>query len=409
MLPVRYLIALVLLMAAPAWATVEVQLMPSSQTVNLGDTVSVNIVVVASGTSVDGVDASINYNPGFLSVVSVTPVLTTFDQVLHTNFSVPGQIDYSSGTFGAPATGTFTVATILFQTISGPGVVILSFNQALPRKTDTALLGVSNLTTVQGATITILVTSPTTTHTVTQTPTPSTTPTITLTPTTGPTGTPHYVGQEAVAAPATPFTPTNTPAGTLTPTATPASTGTPIRVGQEESVPSTSTPSGSPTTSPTPTPTNPIPIGCVTFTPTPLCGTVEIVGQVLDTRGFPAANRRVTFETRHVQGFPNGCVIRPSLFTIKTDVNGMIPPHTTLICQSVVLITLENGVASEVTIPCPGPVNIGILLYHKATPTPANTSSPTMTMTFPPTLTRTMTPVATSTPMFGIGEEFVLP
>lgn len=186
------------------------------------------------------------------------------------------------------------------------------------------------------------------------------------------------------------------PTVTSIPTATTTSAPTPTpqrpRLGQEEALLSTATPSVVPTDTPVPTETLIIPPGCVSFTPTitgtrptatvtptntPLCTTVQMVGTVYDVRGLPASQKRVTFVIDHIQApLPNGCIVRPSTWTVKTDTTGALPADTFAIAGSTTRITIENGIASEVVIPMTGPVDIMPLLYHKPLPTPTVTPTP---------------------------------
>jgi len=136
----------------------------------------------------------------------------------------------------------------------------------------------------------------------------------------------------------------------------------------------TITPTFTQTATRTATPTR-TPTSDATSTPTPEeCVVVEVEGVLYNASSSPWANARVEIETRRVEAPYVNCVIRPSLVTYITNDTGAMPTGATLIAGSLILVTIENGVASEVFVPYgQDPVNIMDVL---ASVPPARTRTP---------------------------------
>lgn len=180
--------------------------------------------------------------------------------------------------------------------------------------------------------------TPTATHTPTATNTPTETPTATETPT--PTVTPT-----ATITPTATNTPTETPTPTITPTIGSCRTYTPEVVA-----------AGCKTFTPTP------PVRCVRYTPTPHCRQIRVTGVVYGSHG-PANQQLLTIVIPFTQS-PNGCLLQPSRNSWRTDANGNLPQDFTqppgplatwAWADSVVTVTVENGIAAQVHVPDPTP------------------------------------------------------
>lgn len=166
------------------------------------------------------------------------------------------------------------------------------------------------------------------------------TPTLTHTPTRTYTPTPTYT-----------ITPTNTHTRTLTPTVTltktPTLTWTPTRTW---TLVPTLTQTKTRTPSPTPTERHPILIA-QEYMPAPrTCLTTTLTGPVLDVTGQPAVLRKLHIAIPYEQ-VVDGCLLRISTHTVTTDAYGNLGADATVIGDSVVVLTFENGPSMQVKVP----------------------------------------------------------
>jgi hypothetical protein len=166
---------------------------PTNPSVMPGDVFAVEIQIAAGSQPLDGAEVHIDYDPLHLQVVDAAgnPASTI---VGGSALDVPiqnwannalGQIDYAAGTFGAPPSGTFVLATIRFRALTGTGAgsTPLTFVSRGGSPTSATYAGESVLTGVQNGSVTIAGDTGTVTPTAT---TGVATPTRTLTP--SPTG-----------------------------------------------------------------------------------------------------------------------------------------------------------------------------------------------------------------------------
>jgi hypothetical protein len=193
---------------------VLVRLSPANPSVARGTIFTLDIQVVAGSQPVDGAEVHLDFDRTYLQVVDASGDPTgaiiagsvlevPIQNIVHND---RGEIDFAAGTFLAPPSGTFVLATIRFEALWGTSGAStpLTFSTQLPRKTEVTHGGGSVLAGVENGSVTIGGQTPP--------PTPTVTPTATRTLTSTPTKTPTH---------------TSTPRHTSTPTITPTPQGTP--------------------------------------------------------------------------------------------------------------------------------------------------------------------------------------
>ncbi len=128
---------------------VDLILTPAAVSVDIGETFEFKIQVQAGTQRVDGVSAYLNFDPAVLEVLSITPG-TELDRVLQNEFdNDKGEIDFVADTFSDSPSGTFGLATVLFEAVDeSPGSPV-SFSVATPRESDAVFEGVSVLAQVE--------------------------------------------------------------------------------------------------------------------------------------------------------------------------------------------------------------------------------------------------------------------
>ncbi|MDO8491529.1 MAG: ice-binding family protein, partial [Dehalococcoidia bacterium] len=146
----------------PPVAQVNLSLVRSSATVNLGDTFTVNVAVQPQlGQAVAGVDAFVDFNPAVLQVVSITAGGgSLFPTELGNTFdNVAGDADYSAGDLSAPyPTTSFNMATITFNTIAASANTNITFSSVFGRNTNAALIdGTSVLGSLTNTSVAVVV------------------------------------------------------------------------------------------------------------------------------------------------------------------------------------------------------------------------------------------------------------
>ena len=235
---------------APADAYVDISIQPSSETVVVGESFSLQIYVDPNGQPVDTVDAEVTFDPDLLQVESVVGNSGGLATQLYSAYdNDAGTVTHSRGQLsGDPPTSGFTLCTITFQAVAATGGTDVVFTGS----TNAYYAGPSVLGSTSKGTVTVE--EPTSTPTVTptptatETPTPSNTPTPSSTPTATPTATETPTPSSTPTATDTP-TPSNTPTPSDTPTATSTATETPT---PSNTPTSTSTPTATPTATPLP-------------------------------------------------------------------------------------------------------------------------------------------------------------
>jgi len=131
--------------ASTGSGAVAISLNPASRSVALNEQFTMNIQVAAGTQAVDTVQASLNFNPALLRVVSITPGGSLGTVLQNTYNNTNGTLDFGAGAL-PPATapsGTFTLATVTFQGLANTSGTPISFNSAAPRETGAFYQGTS--------------------------------------------------------------------------------------------------------------------------------------------------------------------------------------------------------------------------------------------------------------------------
>lgn len=134
---------------------VDLVLTPAVVSVGVEETFELKIQVQAGTQMVDSVSTYLNFDPAVLEVLSITPG-TALDTVLQNEFdNNTGEIDFVAGTLSDSPSGTFRLATVLFEAVGGsPGSSVL-FSTAVPRESDAAFDGVSVLAQTEDGVVTV--------------------------------------------------------------------------------------------------------------------------------------------------------------------------------------------------------------------------------------------------------------
>lgn len=137
-------------------AVVDLVLLPSSQTVAMGDIFNITIEAQCNGQDVHGVSAYVDFDPACLEVQSITPGATLSTVLQNTFSNTLGTLDYSAGIFTPPLpSGTFTAATVSFKALNPSASTSISFDTTDPRKTNVVYGADSMLRNLTGVTVII--------------------------------------------------------------------------------------------------------------------------------------------------------------------------------------------------------------------------------------------------------------
>ena len=135
---------------------VQLKLSTSETTLTRGQVFKVTVLAQTGSQAVDGLQASLNFNPRILKVRRLTSG-PRLPQVLLKHFSnSAGSIDFSAGALSKPPSGSFTLFTIEFEALSASTGTGLNFQFRLPRETNATLAGVSVLGKTSNARFVIL-------------------------------------------------------------------------------------------------------------------------------------------------------------------------------------------------------------------------------------------------------------
>lgn len=138
---------------------VTLALIPGTTVTAVDGTFEILVRVDAGSVLINGVAAHLNFDPALLSVEQITPG-SLLPTILQNDFdNATGILNFASGTFSNPPTGTFTAATIRFRALAPTLQTSLTFASVDPRKTDITSNGASVLSAVQEAVVTISDTS----------------------------------------------------------------------------------------------------------------------------------------------------------------------------------------------------------------------------------------------------------
>lgn len=127
----------------PTPGYVHLSILPSEQTVSVGQRFTVTIQVNAGTEPLAGIDALIDFDPAYLEVVRISGGTTLPLMLLNEYDNEKGQLAFSAGVAlgGTYASGTFTYATIEFQAKAPTAGTTLAFSQTDWRHTMAAYRG----------------------------------------------------------------------------------------------------------------------------------------------------------------------------------------------------------------------------------------------------------------------------
>ncbi len=141
-------------------ADVNVNIEPSSRTVQAGDTFALQVKIKSGTQELDGLQTFVNFDPAYLQVTGITgggvlsELYSDFDNTL-------GQADYAGANILGTVSGTFTLATIAFQANDTlVSETLLTFNAGLLRETKVKLETTTLESTFNGGAVIITSESP---------------------------------------------------------------------------------------------------------------------------------------------------------------------------------------------------------------------------------------------------------
>jgi uncharacterized repeat protein (TIGR01451 family) len=126
---------------------------PAMSKVMVGYTFTITIQLSTGNQLIDGAQASINFDPSVLQVISITGNPSMLPLELMNDYdNVTGTLDYAAGTLSNFPSGTFSLAEIVFEAVVETSETFMTFNYIAPRQTDVTYGGGSVLTDdVEGA------------------------------------------------------------------------------------------------------------------------------------------------------------------------------------------------------------------------------------------------------------------
>ncbi len=143
------------LKAAVVDIVVDIVVVPSSKTVEVNDTFTLDIYVYPNGQPVDAVDAALTFDPTYLEVLSVTGSSSGLNNEMYSKFdNTKGTLTHSRYTFGPFPDSTFRLCSISLKARAATAGTILAFTGA----TDATFTGLSVLHSTIGGTV--IITSP---------------------------------------------------------------------------------------------------------------------------------------------------------------------------------------------------------------------------------------------------------
>ncbi len=118
-------------------------LQPSTLSVAPGETFDLQVVVEAGEQKIDVAQASLNFDPLVLEVVSISPGIGLPTELINSYDNSQGIIDYAHGALppAEPISGTFTLTTITFKANAEATGTEISFVTDLPRQSGIFYLG----------------------------------------------------------------------------------------------------------------------------------------------------------------------------------------------------------------------------------------------------------------------------
>jgi len=134
---------------------------PATITVGQDNVFTLDVIIQAGSLPVDSAQVYIDFNPTYLNVLGLTGGLSLPTELDKSYNNSTGQISYSAVTFGAGATGTFTLVTIQLQAMSITAGTDLTFSFISPRETKVRNSSVNVLGSSNGGQVEIIASTPT--------------------------------------------------------------------------------------------------------------------------------------------------------------------------------------------------------------------------------------------------------
>jgi LysM repeat protein len=128
---------------------------PPTITVVPGQVFTLRVLVQAGAQQVDGAEAHLDFDSGFMRARTHTrgPTLST---ILEENFDTPGRVDYAAGTLINPRpSGTFTLVEIEFEALAVTPGTPVTFHFGIPRNSEVTFGGASVLGGTSNAAISV--------------------------------------------------------------------------------------------------------------------------------------------------------------------------------------------------------------------------------------------------------------
>jgi len=145
----------------PVPGGVDLVIDPAIITVGQDNVFTLEVVIQAGSQPVDSAQVYLDFNPTYLNVLALTGGLTLPTELDKSYNNTTGQISYSAVTFGASATGTFTLVTIQFQALAITARTDLTFCFTSPRETKVRDSSVNVLGSSSGGQVEIIASTPT--------------------------------------------------------------------------------------------------------------------------------------------------------------------------------------------------------------------------------------------------------
>lgn len=145
-----------LLNSSPVFAaSASLSFLPSSKTVNLGQSFSVDVILNTGGNYTEETQAIVLYDASKLRVVSAA-LGKLYEHKLTADASVSGKINFRANSTSQTYSGTGTFATVIFKTI-GYGIANTNFQFAASSTIDSNIFSASKdiLSLVSGGTYTV--------------------------------------------------------------------------------------------------------------------------------------------------------------------------------------------------------------------------------------------------------------
>jgi len=139
----------------PQNGSVQLIVDPAVTTIKPGELFTVTVKVQAGAQTIEGAQASLDFNPTLVRVRKITAG-TTFPQILQNQYdNTAGTVDFAAGTLSNFPSGTFTLVQIQFEALALTPGTTLAFHTNLPRASEATFGGASVLGGTSNGTIVV--------------------------------------------------------------------------------------------------------------------------------------------------------------------------------------------------------------------------------------------------------------